>query len=162
MAIRFSELPDDERSAICQLFPDLPHSSELLDTLIRELEGFESNVDEHMRLIKAISEVPGEHNSHEEVYRITELALTDDIREEFVYNLLFHTASATREASEIVWEFLVDKEIDLRKKLRGIVAENIGYGNIIMDIGTPALPVYFLRPVQCFSRRSIALSSRLL
>ena len=49
------------------MFPDLPHSSELLDTLIRELEGFESNVDEHMRLIKAISEVPGEHNSHEEV-----------------------------------------------------------------------------------------------
>ena len=135
LAIRFSELPDEERSAICPLFPNLPHSSELLDTLIGELEGFENNADEHIRLIRAIAEVPGEHNSHEEVFRIAELALSEDISEEYVYNLLVHTAAATREASEIVWDFVVEKEIDLRKKLKGVIAEDIGYNNLIMDVG---------------------------
>ena len=140
LVIKLSTFDEDERSEACPSVDALPDSKELEDVLFTLLEdALIENPDEKMRLLHALAALP-------DVDRLLELTVSQDVRDEDTWHILFDITRSSRASSDKAWEFALSNPTILRRKLQGLRSRAQGYGDLLVGLGTKKC---FSRPVHC-------------
>ena len=127
LAVRLSELSQDERAAVCSAFPELPGSPELVDAFVAGLDRLEAFPDERDRLLDVIGTMQDKE-------RALNLAIGDKVRSQDAYYLIRSVARNSRDGSDVAWAFVLDNRGAIYEKLKGMGAAGRGYGALLCSL----------------------------